>query len=89
LLDSGFTGYAQIFEELDTVGVSPVNTYVLGQEVISQTNGTGTNFLLRDGHGSTRLLADASGTIPNRFDFDAYGMMVGGMKLTPNIGQCF
>ena len=31
-----------------------------------------------DGHGSTRLLTDSSGTITDRMSYDAYGIMLGG-----------
>ena len=31
-----------------------------------------------DGHGSTRLLTDSSGTIADRMSYDAYGIMLGG-----------
>ena len=82
LTEAGFTGYSQILEESATLGGKPVKSYVLGDDVISQTvNGT-VSHLLYDGHGSTRLLTDKNGAISDLYDFDAYGVMLGG---NPNI----
>lgn len=35
-----------------------------------------------DGHGSTRLLTSSSGTITDRYSFDAYGVLLGGNPST-------
>ena len=39
LLDSGHTGYAQVFEETSTLGGNLVRSYVLGDDVLSQNVG--------------------------------------------------
>ncbi|UDQ98297.1 RHS repeat-associated core domain-containing protein [Lentisphaerota bacterium WC36G] len=78
LTESGFTGYDQILEEATTLGGSPVKSYVLGDDVISQTVNGVTSHLLYDGHGSTRLLTGNDGVVSDRYDFDAYGVMLGG-----------
>ena len=70
------TGYAQVLEEYDPQSsTTPDLSYVLGNDVISQATGSGTDFLMYDGHGSTRLLTNSSGNITNRMSYDAYGIM--------------
>ncbi len=75
------TGYAQVMEERTAVGSAPVRTYVIGDDVISQTGGGGapvTEYMLYDGHLSTRQLADAAQTITESYTYDAYGVMPAG-----------
>ena len=73
------TGYAQVLEEYDnTSGTTPTVSYTLGNDVISQATAAGTDVLMYDGHGSTRLLTDSSATITDRMSYDAYGMMLRG-----------
>jgi RHS repeat-associated protein len=78
------TGYAQVLEAYDANGLD--TTYTLGHAVLSQStihdSQPTTQILLPDGHGSTRLLTDASGTITDRMDYDAYGQMLGGQPNT-------
>jgi len=74
------TGYAQVLEET-TGGVR--TTYTIGDDVIAQYNATdGTEYLLYDGHGSTRQLIDNNvGEAINVLDnycYDGYGVMLGG-----------
>ncbi|MGB7160273.1 MAG: RHS repeat-associated core domain-containing protein [Tepidisphaeraceae bacterium] len=69
------TGYAQVLEEKATPSSSPTVTYVIGDDVIGQANSSGTlAYLVYDGHGSTRLLTTATGTITERYAFDAFGL---------------
>ena len=82
LLDSGHTGYAQVFEETSTLGGNLVRSYVLGDDVLSQNVGGVTSYLLYDGHGSTRQLAGEDGTVSANYAYDAYGKMLGG---NPNV----
>ncbi len=76
------TGYAQVLEEQQT-GANPATVrYVIGDDVISQslTNNEQpitNNYLLPDGHGSTRQLADGIGAVTATYSFDAYGHMLG------------
>ena len=82
LIDSyNHTGYAQVLEEFDGGSPTPVMSYTIGDDVISQTKGTSplplTSYLLYDGHGSTRQLADATANITAQYSFDAYGHMLG------------
>ena len=82
LLDDGHTGYAQVFEETAELGGSIVRCYTIGDDVLSQSVAGTTSHLLYDGHGSTRQLADSSGTISANYTYDAYGKMLGG---DPNV----
>lgn len=72
------TGYAQILEEKNA-DLNVVKTYSLGLDVIAQENATvensGVKFLLYDGHGSTRMLVDATGQplTGQIFRYDAFG----------------
>ena len=84
LHDSGLTGYQQVLEELNGPGGNVVKSYVIGDDVISQTVGGTSHYLLYDGHGSTRQLTTDSATITDSYNYDAYGKMVGG---DPNISH--
>ena len=69
------TGYAQVLEESSTLGGSPVLSYTIGDDVLAQCLGSGNpQWLLYDGHGSTRQLLSNSGAVHARYDFDAYGV---------------
>lgn len=88
------TGYAQVLEETIDDGSSTLKTitYTIGDDVIAQAktdwtlNGSDwevdtqyeTEYLLYDGHGSTRQLADGAGAITDCYSYDAYGVMLGG-----------
>ncbi len=76
LIDSNnHTGYSQILEELNTVGGTPTTSYVIGDDVLGQcgTTSTAPLYLLQDGHGSTRQMANTSGAVTSRYNYDAYG----------------
>ena len=63
LVDSfNHTDYAQVLEEW-TDGANPDVTYTIGDDVIAQSKSGTVRFLLYDGHGSTRQLADNTGDI--------------------------
>ena len=85
------TGYAQVLEqgdagsdgELDAPDVAL--SYTLGHDVIAQTDTQAgeIQYLLYDGHGSTRALVDGDGMVvvnpagvPQIFDYDAYGNLL-------------
>ncbi len=85
LVDSqNLTGYSQVFVE--TTGVNKT-AYIIGDDVLAQATGTqqaDIQYLLYDGHGSTRQLTSNSGTVvPNEsYSYDAYGVMLGGDRAT-------
>jgi RHS repeat-associated protein len=89
LLDSyNHTGYAQVLEELPAVGATPITSYVIGDDVLSQSSIRNSEFetrhFLYDGHGSTRQLSSGAGQITDVFSYDAYGVMLGGNPTRAN-----
>ncbi len=87
------TGYAQVIAELTYNKANPdpatdtpasIRSYTFGDDVIAQKDSSlsDTQFLLYDGHGSTRQLVNASQTIQGSYSYDAYGMMLGGNPTT-------
>ena len=80
---NNLTGLAQVLEELPAPGALPNQSYTIGADLLSQSRPSGgtqtTEYFLSDGNGSTRLLADSSGQVSDRFSYDAYGV-----SLTPN-----
>jgi len=70
------TGYAQILEEITTLGTSPSRSYVIGDDVLAQCGTTPTtpSYFLYDGHGSTRQVASTNATVTSRYNYDAYGV---------------
>ena len=76
------TGYAQTLAEDDGTNKT---TYIIGSDVLAQaTNSNNPEYLLYDGHGSTRqLLASNGSTISDSFSYDSYGVMLGGNPQTP------
>ena len=83
LLDEmNHTGYSQILEESNNGSL--VKSYVIGDDILSQSSTIGVRHFLYDGHGSTRMLTDTAGGITSRYDYDAYGIMVGG---NPNLAN--
>ena len=58
--------------------VTSVRTYLIGDDVIAQRTGGNTQYLLYDGHGSTRQLAeyDTAVTIAEDYSYDGYGVLL-------------
>jgi len=83
------TGYAQVLEEWSLSGSVPDKTYTIGDDVITQYDGTSAEHFLYDGHGSVRQLSNSSGGIVTDqvFSYDAYGVSIGytGTKDTRSI----
>jgi RHS repeat-associated protein len=81
------TGYAQVVEELGTAGVQ--RTYTYGLHLINQNQLIGgawtPSFYGYDGFGSVRLLTDATGTVTDTYDYDAWGNAVNTTGSTPNV----
>ncbi|MBI3661726.1 MAG: RHS repeat-associated core domain-containing protein [Acidobacteria bacterium] len=86
------TGYAQVIHEQSTVSGSsfePVREYVYGLDLIAQRRTiflqpAEVRFFGYDGHGSTRFLTDANGTITDTYDYDAFGNLISKTGTTPN-----
>jgi RHS repeat-associated protein len=62
------TGYAQVIEDDD-------GQYIIGNDIFAQVTANGTAYLLYDGQGSVRYLANTSGALISgqTFDYDGYG----------------
>jgi RHS repeat-associated protein len=78
--DRNPTGYAQVIEEL--VNGAVTRSYTFGHALLSQdqldSSGTAwkANFYGFDGHGNVRLLTDETGTVTDRYDYDAFGALL-------------
>ena len=83
------TGYTQVMRETYNNTISGnvfvrSNAHTFGHERISekttialQPNAPQTYFFVHDGRSSTRCLTDISGTVTERYDYDAFGNAVG------------
>ncbi len=82
------SGSSQVVEELKAGVVSRVYTW--GNSLISQDQYNPSSqqwqvsFYGFDGQGSARVLTDASGTITDRYDYDAFGNLIYQSGTTPN-----
>ncbi|MEN6309508.1 MAG: Tox-REase-5 domain-containing protein [Anaerohalosphaeraceae bacterium] len=72
--------------------------YVIGEDVISQTKSncdletsvwtaSATQYLLYDGHGSTRQLMNANLSVQDSYSYDGYGVMLGSAAGSANAAQ--
>ena len=75
--------FAQVLEERTDDGTLMVS-YEYGKDLIRQQRGGASRVYLYDGLGSTRQLADASGTITDTYDYDAFGVMRASTGATEN-----
>ncbi|MGH7951237.1 MAG: RHS repeat-associated core domain-containing protein, partial [Limisphaerales bacterium] len=83
--DNNPSGYAQVLEELSTVGSTPTRLYTYGLNLISQRQSGGTtSFYGYDGNGDTRFLTSSSGTISDTYTYDAFGDLISSIGSTPN-----
>jgi RHS repeat-associated protein len=84
--DANLTGYAQVLDELQAGAVTRTYSYGLdlvdGRQTISGTPTT--SFYGFDGHGSVRFLTSSTGPITDRYDYDAYGILISSSGTTPN-----
>jgi len=78
------TGYAQTLEEKTYNGTDTsdtpdsLRTYLIGDDVIAQNTDGDVEYLLYDGHGSTRQLAtyDTDITVVDSYSYDGYGVLL-------------
>ncbi|EON91942.1 Rhs family protein [Marinobacter lipolyticus SM19] len=75
--------YAQVLAEV-TSGTAEVS-YTYGDDVVSQTRAGSASYYLYDGHGSTRALASASGSLTDSYDYDAFGVLLNSTGDTENV----
>ena len=63
---------------------NPVRGYVLGNEYISQVNGTSFGYYLNDEQGSVRYLTGSDGSIRNHYRYSAFGETITAEETVPN-----
>lgn len=84
------TGWPQVVEEVVGAGVVRVYSYGRQRLSVSQVAGmsgtvlANTHWYGYDGGGHVRWLADASGTVTDRYDYDAAGNLLASSGTTPN-----
>jgi RHS repeat-associated protein len=69
----------------ETSGGTVQRVYTYGLNRISQSQVSGTSFYGYDGHGSVRILTDATGAVTDRYDYDAFGNIISQVGSTPNV----
>jgi RHS repeat-associated protein len=80
--DRNLTGYAQVLEEI--VGGVVQRVYTYGLNRISQSQSSAGTFYGYDGHGSVRILTDATDAVTDRYDYDAFGAQITRVGTTTN-----
>jgi RHS repeat-associated protein len=81
--DANPTGLAQVAEEV--VNGAVTRRYVYGLGRISQTQASGTSYYGYDAHGDVRTLMNASGTVTDTYDYDAFGNLIASTGTTANV----
>lgn len=61
--------------ETDGAGAIQASYTLAGSDVLAQAHNGATQYLLPDGQGSVRGLADSSGLVTDRYRYDAYGTL--------------
>jgi RHS repeat-associated protein len=93
---NSLTGYAQVAEEsVDIDGGTPSTThraFTFGASLIAETTWQNSQpavvrYFAQDGQGSTRELTDAAGAVTDRYDFDAFGLLLHRSGTTANAYQ--
>ena len=83
------TGYSQVIEEIASGTVQ--RAYTWGLKLISQRQASGVSYYGFDGHGSVRLLTDATSVVTDTYAYDVFGNLTARTGTTPNeflyIGQ--
>jgi RHS repeat-associated protein len=69
----------------EVVNGAVTRRYVYGLGRISQTQASGTSYYGYDAHGDVRTLMNASSTVTDTYDYDAFGNIVGSTGTTPNV----
>ncbi len=83
---NNLTGFAQVFEEIESGAVIRVYTYGLDLISVDQLNGATfeISYYLYDGLGSVRGLTDLNSNLTDTYDYDAFGNPLTATGLTPN-----
>jgi YD repeat-containing protein len=65
--------YGDVVYEYNGSGTALASYVLGGNQLISQTRGSTTNYFLQDGQGSTRALTSSSGTVTDTYSYNAFG----------------
>ncbi len=69
------TGYAQPIEQRNSPTSAPTLTYLIGDHIFGQASNSGAvSYLLTDGHGSTKQITNATGTVTEALAYTASGI---------------
>ena len=83
--DRNPTGYAQVLEELSSVGSTPDRLYTYGFDLISQRQADATtSYYAHDGSGNVRFLTTSNSIISDTYTYDAFGILLATTGSTPN-----
>jgi RHS repeat-associated protein len=75
--------YAQVLRETKDTGAN-IN-YLYGDDLIQQSQSAANErYFIYDGLGSTRLLADGTGAVTDRYDYEAFGSVIFQDGITDN-----
>lgn len=80
---NNLTRLPQVLEERDGLGGLRAR-YTYGTDLLAMTQGAATSFYQYDGLGSTRVLTDATGSVTDTYNYEAYGNLAGSTGSTVN-----
>ena len=75
---------SQVVAEIDAAGDFTANYVRAGSTLLSVLRPTETRYYHADGLGSIRLLTDATGTVVQEYDYDAFGTLISSTGSDPN-----
>jgi RHS repeat-associated protein len=75
--------YAQVVKETNAT-TGNITDYLYGDDLIKQTRAANDSYYLYDGLGSTRALTDATGSIINTYNYEAFGDVLNQTGTTQN-----
>ena len=82
------SAYGDVVTETDGSGAIQASYVLGGTELLAQVRGSGAgataSYVLPDGQGSVRALANSAGSITDTYRYDAYGTQTSSTGTTPN-----
>ena len=79
------SAYGDVVYEYNNTGGAIANYVLGGNQLISQTRGTTTNYFLQDGQGSTRGLTNSTtGAVTDTYSYTAFGELFSSTGTTVN-----
>jgi RHS repeat-associated protein len=83
LWDDG-SAYGDVVYEYDNSGTGLASDVLDGNQLISQTRGSTTNYFLHDGQGSTSGLTSTTGAVTDTYSYTAFGELFASTGTTVN-----